>query len=332
MARWRYLLPHFLHGKSVAQIFHWPAQPANEFYSNNRSSLAHSWSHSLADVGEVLRVALDVRRLNNEMAAFVEAPAEVAILYSQTSTLQLPAGDADVADHAVPGGTAQDLRGEPVSGRQGHLRDGAAGAKRLAARYKLLLVPGARNLPSAVVDGHLGIRSEWRPCADRAGVPAGRRIQPDAKDYLARLGIAIRETRRPRPAGAGGMVQGYDQSFSQDVTYVDDAAVRLTGTPGTPGPLQARGVRQVVAAAAPGTILYRYPDGSPAIVRTRLGNGAVTYAACSIDSRSYARLLDSLFDEAKVNRQARVRGADTWRVEARFARAGNRKLLYVVEL
>ena len=49
------LLPHFLHGKSVAQIFHWPAQPANEFYSNNRSSLAHSWSHSLSEVGEVLR-------------------------------------------------------------------------------------------------------------------------------------------------------------------------------------------------------------------------------------------------------------------------------------
>jgi hypothetical protein len=40
-------------------------------------------------------------------------------------------------------------------------------------------------------------------------------------------------------------------------------------------------------------------------------------------------LLDSLFDEAKVNRQARVHGADTWRVEARFARAGDRKLLYV---
>ena len=37
-----------------------------------------------------MRVALDVRRLNKEIAAFVEAPAEVAILYSQTSTLQLP--------------------------------------------------------------------------------------------------------------------------------------------------------------------------------------------------------------------------------------------------
>jgi hypothetical protein len=83
------LLPHFLHSKSVAQIYHWLAQ-ANEFYSNNRSSLAHSWNYSLANVDEVLRVALDVRRLNKEIAAFIEASAEVAILYSQTSTLQLP--------------------------------------------------------------------------------------------------------------------------------------------------------------------------------------------------------------------------------------------------
>ena len=34
-------------------------------------------------------------------------------------------------------------------------------------------------------------------------------------DYLARLGITIRETQRPKPGGLGTMVQGYDQSFSQ---------------------------------------------------------------------------------------------------------------------
>src|SRR5439155_440996 len=55
-----------------------------------RMPLAAGGSNSHSDVGEVLRVAHDVRRLNKEIAAFVEAPAEVAILYSQTSTLQLP--------------------------------------------------------------------------------------------------------------------------------------------------------------------------------------------------------------------------------------------------
>lgn len=319
------LLPHFLHGKSVAQIFHWPAQPANEFYSNNRSSLAQSWSYSLADVGELMRVALDVRRLNKEIAAFVEAPAEVAILYSQTSTLQLPPEMltwqttpylAEV-NNTYQASQYLDAKVTFVTERQ-------ALSGRLDA-YKLLLVPGARNLPSAVVE------AIWKYAANGGHVL----IVPEsllgdeynhAKDYLARLGIGIRETRRPRPSGAGRMVQGYDQSFSQDVTYADDAAVRLTGTSSS---LEARGVRQVIAAAAPGTVLYRYPDGNPAIVRTRQGNGAVTYAACSLDPRSYARLLDSLFDEAKVNRLVRVHGAETWRVEARFARAGSRKLLYV---
>ena len=86
----KYLLPHMLHGKSVAQLWHWPAQPANEFHSNTESSLAHGWMYPLPDIDELLRTALDVRRLNKEIAGFVDAPAEVAIFYSQTATLQLP--------------------------------------------------------------------------------------------------------------------------------------------------------------------------------------------------------------------------------------------------
>ena len=38
----------------------------------------------------MIRATLDARRLNSDLAAFMDAPAEVAILYSQTSTLQLP--------------------------------------------------------------------------------------------------------------------------------------------------------------------------------------------------------------------------------------------------
>src|SRR3989442_1011228 len=75
------LLPHFLHGKSVVQLFHWPAQPSSELHGLTASSLAHSWKYPLEDVGELLRTALDVRRLNKEIAAFSDVPAEVAILY-----------------------------------------------------------------------------------------------------------------------------------------------------------------------------------------------------------------------------------------------------------
>jgi hypothetical protein len=40
-----YLLPHLLHGKSVVQLFHWPAQPSSEFNGITESSLAHSWKY-----------------------------------------------------------------------------------------------------------------------------------------------------------------------------------------------------------------------------------------------------------------------------------------------
>jgi beta-galactosidase GanA len=318
------LLPHFLHGKSVAQIYHWPAQPANEFYSNNRSSLAHSWSYSLADVDEALRVALDVRRLNKEIAAFVETPADVAILYSQTSTLQLP--PEMLTWHATPylaelhttyvASQFLDTRVTFVTERQalkGHLD-----------RYKSVLVPAVRNLPEKVVE------AIWT-YAEKGGhvVIVPESLLGDeynhAKNYLARIGIAIQRTERPKPSTDGQMVQGYDQSFAQDVTFTGVAATKLSGD----FPLESRGVRQIIAAGPNAEVRFRYPDGQPAIIRVPLGTGAVNYVASSLEPRGYARLLDLLFTEAKVNRPVRVRADSKWQIESRFAQSGKRRLLYI---
>lgn len=317
------LLPHFLHGKSVAQIYHWPAQPANEFHSNNQSSLAHSWSYSLADVDEVLRVALDVRRLNKEIAAFIEAPAEVAILYSQTSTLQLPPEMLTwqltpyLAElhNTYTASQFLDARVTFVTERQA--------LKGRLDRYKLLLVPGVRNLPEKVVD------AIWT-YAERGGhvliVPES--LLGDeynhAKNYLARIGITIERTERPK-ASTGEMVQGYDQSYSQNVDVVGAAASKLSG----PFPLETRGVRQVIAAGPGAEVRFRDPGGRPAILRIPLGTGAVHYSASSLEARGYARLLDVLFTEAKVNRPVRARGGSKWQIEARFARLGTRRLFYI---
>jgi hypothetical protein len=144
------------------------------------------------------------------------------------------------------------------------------------------------------------------------------------QDYLARLGISIRGTWRPKPSGAGRMVQGYDQSFSQDVVFDGDAPEKLkdVGT-GSIGDLETRGVRQVLAGAGNAGILFRYSDASPAIVSVPLGRGVVVYAACSLEGRSYARLLDALFGQANLHRPLRLRaaaGGDTWKIEARFVR------------
>jgi len=330
-----YLLPHFLHGKSVAQLYHWPAQPANEFYSNDKSSLAHSWDYSLADVDEVLRVALDVRRLNKEIAAFVDMPAEIAILYSQTSTLQLPPEMLTwrttpfLAEMQKAYAASQFLDAKVTFVTERQVLNGKL------ERYKLLLVAGARNVPAAVADGI------WKYASQGGHVL----ITPESllgdeynrpRDYLARLGVKIRETRRPRTAGRGGLVQGYDQSFSQDVAFSGEAAEKLkaveSGRFGRLGDVEAAGVRQTIDVIGAAEVLFQYPDGKPAIVRWRLGNGMIDYAAASLEERSYAAMLETLAGDAGVSRPVRVRVLDKgakWGVEARFARLAGRRLLYV---
>jgi beta-galactosidase GanA len=325
-----HLLPHFLHGKSVAQIYHWPSQPANEFYSNNRSSLAHSWSFPLADVNEVLRVALDVRRLNREIAAFVETPAEVAILYSQTSTLQLPpemltwqtTPYLEELRNAYEAGQYLDAKTTFVTERQ-------IGNGRLA-HYKLLIVPGVRNLPASVV------QKIW----DYAAAGGRVLVLPESlladeynnpQPYLSKIGVEILKTERPKPGGGGRMLQGYDQAFSEEVTFTDNSPVKLAPSPGFPE-LSAVGVRQVLRTGSQAEVLSRYPDRGAAVVRAAVGRGKVYYSGASLRDLGYAKLLDNLFDEAGVSRPVRVRrldGHEKGHVEARLAMFQGKTLLYI---
>lgn len=329
------LFPQFLHGKSVAQLYHWPVQPANEFHSNNLSSLAHSWRYSLHDVDELLRAALDIRRLNKEIAAFSETPAEVAILYSQTSTLQIPPEMltwettpylADL-EKTYEASRYLDARVTFITERQ--IRKGWLN------RYKLILIPAVRNIPSDVVE------KIWM-YASRGGNVL---MTPESflgdeynrpEDYLKTLGLKIRETQRPAPGGLGSLVQGYDQSFSQQVTFATGRSAMLRPADSeavATGTLDTQGVQQRLEIDKNAKILYSYPDGTPAVVRVAIGKGSVYYAAASMKVRSYSRLLDSLFNDAGIQRPIRTRNLDAsapWKIEARFVPLRGRKLLYVV--
>ena len=332
-----HLLPHFLHGKSVAQLYHWPAQPANEFYSNNQSSLAHSWNFPLADVDEVLRVALDVRRLNKEIAAFVDTPAEIAILYSQTSTLQLPAEMLTwrttpyLSELQKTYAASQVLDAKVTFVTERQILKGKLDA------YKLLLIPGARNVPPAVVEsirayvargGHVLIVPE-----SLLGDEYNRR-QP----YLAQFGVTVRGTERPRVTESERMVQGYDQSFAQDVAFRGGASEKLTAAGNAfdgVGDLETAGIRQTIEPVTGINTVFRYPDGTPAIVQARIGRGLATYAASSLESAGYARFLDALASAAGVSRRVRVRAVDHIAgtgLEARFARLGERQLIYIFNI
>ncbi len=330
----RYLMPHFLHGKSVAQLWHWPAQPGNEFHSNNYSSLAHGWMYPLEDIGELLRAAVDVRKLSKEIAAFVDEPAQVAILYSRTSTLQLPpemlTWDTTpyLAELRKTYEAAQPLDSRVTFVSERKIREG------WLDRYKLLLIPGVRNIPAGVVEkiwdfaargGHVLITPESL-IGDEYNRPA---------PYLARVGIRVLKTYAPTPGASDAMVQGYDQSFSHQVVFGYGPPTVLQPHPGRPRlpGLSSRGIRQEVRIERTAERLFEYADGSAAIVRVSLGQGAVYYSAASLEKAGYSKFLDSVFEAAGVSRPVRVLPIDTTptdAVEARFAQSGGRRLLYVV--
>ena len=278
-------------------------------------------------------MALDVRRLNKEIAAFVDAPAEIAILYSQTSTLQLPpemltwrtTPYLSELQRAYEASRTMDAKVTFVTERQA--LHGAL------ARYRLLLIPGVRNLPAKVVTS---VRDYLEGGGHALILPESllgdeyNRPQP----FLAQFGVTLRATERPRAAGSERMVQGYDQSFAQDMAFSGGASETLTAAApefAAVGPLVTAGVRQTIEPAANAQVLYRYGDGRPAIVRTRIGNGVAEYAAASLAETGYAGLVDALAGEAGVSRPVRVRfaSAPEKNVEVRFARLGERRLLYV---
>jgi hypothetical protein len=202
--------------------------------------------------------------------------------------------------------------------------------KGLLNRYKLILVPGVRNIPSSVFDKLVAYASEGgRVLVVPESFLGDEYNRPT--DYLARLGIAVRETQRPKPGGLGAMVQGYDQTFSQAATFADGAPQRLMAA--VFGELKTSGVRQIFEAKGDVEVLAEYPNGGPAIVQMPTGKGTVYYSGCWLEEQSYARLLDSLFRKAGVTRPVRLRmagGGDMHNIEARFAPLGTRKLLYVV--
>lgn len=325
------LLPHLLHGKSVVQIWHWPSQPGNEFHGNNRSSLAHGRRFSLSDVGELLRVALDGRRLNNEIAAFSDAPAQAAILYSRTATLQLPpemltwrtTPYLDELRVTYEASRTLDTRVTFVTERQ-VLKD------RLQ-RFKILLIPAVANLPSAVVAKIWDFASHGgRVLLVPDSLRADEYNRPAA--YLERLGIRIQETRAAQ-AGVEGTERTYYQTFEERVRFLETKPVTLRPEPGgiaaAVGELRTRGPSQK-ATAAGAQILYRDPANNPMLWRIPVGNGTVYYSATALEPSGYTRLLDTLFADAGLDRPVRVRPADTGRVEARATKLGGRRLLYVV--
>jgi hypothetical protein len=333
----RYLLPHMLHGKSVIQLWHWPDQPPYEYPHLINDSPAHGWKFPLSDVAALLRAVLDGRRLSREIAAFSAAPAQVAILYSRTSMLQVPPEMLTwqvtpylrELENAYEASRFLDARTTFVSEKQ--ILDGKL------AKMKLLIVPAASHMRAEVVasinqfveQGGALVMLPSSFLSDEYNRPT---------EYLSRMGVQVQHIEELMADRTGELEQGYDQTFHERVTYhsphSDTLLIRSVGLfANDPPVLQAEGTRQDVSISASHQVLAAFPNGRPALASLSRGHGQVYYAATSLPRRSLSLLLDRIFKTAGVSRPVRIRGEHgegLWNVEARLAEGGSGKLLYIV--
>ncbi|HLA40563.1 MAG TPA: beta-galactosidase, partial [Candidatus Glassbacteria bacterium] len=298
-------LLHFLKGKSSVAKWWWARTPSLEYHGMNESSLPHGWDISLEDVAEVLRIGLDVRRLAPEIAAFSEPEPEIAILYSQSSIVQVPpqlhrAGRTPYLEalHATWEGSRF------LGCRIGFVTERQIAHGKLAS-FKLLIVPAAKYIQPETVNRILAF-------VDGGGValvvPESFLFDQYARpgDRTADLGLKVTDVILPQVLGEGELVQNYDQSFTQTLVYGE---VEREISPGQedifagrkPAALHSTGLVQKID---PGTnkVLATFTDGSPALVLVQKGAGRVYYLAAPLVAEDYHRVLELLAERLGVQR------------------------------
>jgi len=333
----RDLLPQFLHGKSVMQLYYWPSQPNAQFPRGNGSAIPYSWRWPLSDVAELLRVALDIRRLNKEIAAFASAQPEVAILYSKTSIIQVSPelmrarSTPYLAElgRVYEGSLCLDANTTFITEKQ--ILDG------MASRYKVVLVPAAKHLPPEVAQalldyvqegGHLVVTPE--------SLMTDQYLRP--LDFFDQIGVQILNSSAASGYKLGALEQQYDQTMRQSILSRGAATREITTLPSdelgkTALKLSGHGVVQTLTAGDGNAVLARFTDGRPAMVRHTRGRGKVYCLAIPLEPSSYARLLDRLFEHAEISRPVRFSdsaGQRIWQVEGRSVRRDGDWLIYVV--
>jgi hypothetical protein len=333
----RYLLPHMLHGKSVIQIWQWPAQPPSEYPGEIADSPPHSWSWSLHDISALFRAVLDARRLAQEIAAFPAVPAQVAILYSKTSMLQVPPEMLTwestpylrELENAYEAARYLDTQVTFVSENQilrGKLNS-----------FKVLIVPGVsheraevvRAIESFAAGGGMVLVLPPSLLSDEYNRPTS---------YLRQLGITVRRIEQPvadRPLEAE---QSYDQTYREHVVFRSQPSVKLVTKPADVFPqalpeLHALGTRMEIELTPPAQTLAAFPDGKPALALLPRESGKIYFSATGFPARDLSSLFDRILDGAGVPRPVRVSGPDgkpLWKVEARSAPNAAGQLLYLV--
>ena len=334
------LYRHFLHGIRAANVWVWNRKPSAV---DDPASFGCSPAIPLYSVEECLRAALDIRRLTREIIALSRAAAEVAILVSDATFMQVHPSFIKAWHQAAPctvelnnvcqGSMFLDAPVGFVTERM--LALGQAG------RYKIILVPGVSHCPRPVFDAIMKYVDDGgtvltTPRSFR--FDEYNRVQP----YLGGL-VDVRRTvitglvREPAPDMFDDPEFVERQVVDPADARVPTTEIRATGEGVLRGPglsLHGAGIRETIAARR-GRVIARFADGEPAIVSIPRGKGRVYYAAMQLKPQSYSTLLDAILDDLKVRRPVRLldkRGHALWGVEARACDYKGGTLVYAINL
>jgi len=296
----------FLHGASSIDFYDWNSKGVNL---------------SLPDGYATLRGCLEVRRLPVFITAFPEESPQAAILYSRASLIQRPPGAFRKegkqgwrspyvleVEKCYRAGTIQDTSMGFVTSRQARL-----GIRR---DLKVLVLPcmyfANEDVVKAIMtylkEGGTVVVTPTSLVADEFN----RR-----RHYLDEIGISIQKEVVPRylagRAKPGVKMSGSEYDFIQGpiapTKVQEEPNATLTWKqPGvSPGKtLAGRGIRQKIKVSGRATVLANYPDGTPAIIAKKIGQGEIIYLAMALEEPSMSDLFDWVYERAGVKRLVRA--------------------------
>lgn len=307
------LLLQFLHGKSDISKWWWGSYPSKEYMHMNQTSLPHSKEIFLADIDEVLRLGLDVRRLGPEIAEFTMADPEIAIFYSKSSILQVP-------PQLIQAGTTpyiKEIRSVWEGSRFLGCRIGFISEKQIRAKklsdFKLLIVPAAKYVPPEIVKSIIDYIAGG---GTTVVIPESFAFDQYARelDIPDELGIGIKGIKLPEVVGIQERNQNYDQSFSCEIVYGDvNKRIRVSdkdifSKSDIADQLTSDGLILKIDPRK-NEILAEFEDGQPAIILIRIGKGSLYYLASPLKTESYHQMFSLLADRIGIRRA--VKALDT---------------------
>ena len=350
-SEYRNSMTNFLHGATAMAIYWaWSGQAddggAIMYGRGNRPPFC-----TLPESERFLRTALDVRRLQKEIAAFqADLKAPVALLYSKASMLQTPRIGGDKTPYLLELERSYDALLET-----GVLTDFVTTKQVLEGKlpqYQVLVISAATyehaDVVGKVMDfARLGGRVVLVP--NSWFFDQYNRTQPYLKQGLD---VTVKSMKAP-VITAGEARTGIQRDLAGEETEapflmglivdtvqsnVPKATIKTTGQgifQDGELSLSGAGVRHMAAVGPNDKVLAKFDSGDPAIVEVPVGKGSIYYLAIPLVKESMVEVVDRILAASGTEKPVRFLSSDGSRaagLEYRAIRTNDGWLAYVNNL